>query len=105
MNVWLDDKRPMPAGFDVHTINAHHAVMLLRVGLVDMISLDHDLGDEAIYGTGYTVAKAIEEMSDAGTLRRRLNVYLHTQNPVGRKNMADALLAASRLNDRITVNQ
>lgn len=101
MRVWLDDKRPMPAGFDVHTISATHAIRLLRVGLVDMISLDHDLGPTELYGTGYDVAKAIEGMCFSGHLKRRLTVYLHTQNVVGRSNMLKALQAAQRMSNRI----
>lgn len=103
MNLWLDDKRPMPRGFDVHTISAHHAAKLIRCGLVDMVSLDHDLGDEAIYGTGYVVAKAIEELAHAGKIKRRLTIAFHTQNPVGRTNMQAAIASAAAVCDRLTV--
>ena len=41
--VWLDDIRPMPAGFGVHARTAAEAVALLRQGGVSLISLDHDL--------------------------------------------------------------
>lgn len=101
MNIWLDDRRPMPPGFDVHCINAHHAAKLIRCGLVDLISLDHDLGEEAIYGTGMVVAKEIEQLAEKGGPSRRLSVYLHTQNPVGYQNMDAALRSAMRLSDRV----
>jgi hypothetical protein len=101
VNIWLDDKRPMPPGFDVHCINGNHAAKLIRCGLVDMISLDHDLGDESIYGTGYTVAKEIEELSLKGGPSRMLTVYLHTQNPVGWDRMAAALRQAIKYGGRV----
>lgn len=93
MNVWLDDKRPMPRGYDVHCLRAAHAIKLLRCGLVKMISLDHDLGDEAEYGTGYHVACAIEELAQARKLRR-ITVHVHSQNPVGAERMRAALANA-----------
>lgn len=103
MNVWLDDKRPIPAGFHVHVINAHHAVMLIRCGLVDMISLDHDLGDEAVCGTGYVVAVAIEAMARSGHLKRRLTVSIHSQNPVGAERMKQAIIGAMSSGARVTL--
>lgn len=103
MNIWLDDKRPMPPGFDVHCLNAHHAAKLIRCGLVDMISLDHDLGEEALFGTGYTVALEIEALAQKGGPSRRLSVYLHTQNPVGRSRMQSALRSAMLKSDRVTL--
>jgi hypothetical protein len=45
MNIWLDDERPMPAGFDVHVKTAKDAIALLAQGNVTLISLDHDLGE------------------------------------------------------------
>lgn len=95
MNVWLDDKRPMPSGYGVHVTNAHDALKLLRCGLVKLISLDHDLGDESVTGTGYDVAKGIEEMAHAKKLRR-ITVYVHTQNPVGRQNIEAAIRSAEK---------
>ena len=95
MNVWLDDKRPMPPGYGVHVTNAHDAIKLLRCNLVKLISLDHDLGDEAVVGTGYDVAKAIEELAHTKRLRR-ITVYIHTQNPVGAQNIAAAIASAEK---------
>ena len=60
MKVWLDDLRPMPAGYDVHARTAAEGIALLTADCVTLISLDHDLGDEA-NGAGYEVARWIEE--------------------------------------------
>lgn len=103
VRLWLDDKRPMPAGFDVHVLKASHAAKLIRMGLVDCVSLDHDLGDESECGTGYEVACEIEALAMLGKLRRRLTVYVHSQNPVGVERMRCALANAAKRCDRIEV--
>ncbi|HEY7154672.1 MAG TPA: cyclic-phosphate processing receiver domain-containing protein [Gemmataceae bacterium] len=71
MKVWLDDIRPMPAGFD-----------------------------DPENGTRYQVAKWIEErafwpQSESGGLRP-LEWRVHSQNPVGHQNMVLALQNAGR---------
>lgn len=43
MKIFLDDCRPMPAGFDVYVKTAGEAIELLKTGKVTVISLDHDL--------------------------------------------------------------
>ncbi len=92
LNVWLDDERPMPAGYDTHVKTAEDAIAMLETGNVFRISLDHDLGQEK---TGYTVAKWIEENALNGKLKEVL-LRVHTQNPVGRQNMVAALQNAQR---------
>lgn len=92
MNVWLDDERPMPSDYDVHVKTAEEAIKLLETGNVSKISLDHDLGQVK---TGYDVAKWIEENAIKGTLKQ-LRLRVHTQNPVGRKNICAALQNATR---------
>jgi hypothetical protein len=54
-----------------------------------LISLDHDLGAEE-NGTGYDVAKFIEEAAYKGTLPP-IEVRIHSANPVGRKRMLAAI--------------
>lgn len=94
MNVWLDDERPMPAGFDAHVRTAQEAIALIKSGQVRRISLDHDLGPPEA-GTGYDVAKAIEEAASLGTVGP-LQVAVHTANPVGRANIVGLLQNAIR---------
>lgn len=94
MRVWLDDTRPMPEDFDVHVKTAQEAIDLLKTGDVTMISLDHDLGENA--GTGYDVACFIEQGAVLGTLKK-LIVISHTANPVGYKNIGLALGTAFRV--------
>lgn len=61
MKVWLDDKRPMPEGFDIHVVSAFEAIDMVKTGKVTKIGLDHDLGDETIVGNGHMVSDFIEE--------------------------------------------
>ena len=64
MKVWLDDKlesyRPAPAGW-VGVKTAQEAIALLRTGKVEELSLDNDLGDEAIAGSGCDVLEWLEK--------------------------------------------
>ncbi len=103
MRLFLDDQcdghstlRPTWAiGYDKKVKTAQEAIDLLATGLVTHVSLDHDLGDPAITGTGYDVAKWIEE---AAFLKKipQLTWEIHSMNPVGKRNMRDALMSADR---------
>jgi hypothetical protein len=100
MNLWLDDLRTMPAGYDYHARTAAEAISLLETGAVRRLSLDHDLGDEA-NGTGYEVAKWIEARAFAWSQGDEaglppLELAIHSQNPVGLGNMTQALRNADR---------
>ncbi len=94
MKLWLDDVREMPPGYDVHVRTARDAIDFLESGGVTDISLDHDLGDEE-NGTGYDVAKWIEEQAFYHKLPK-LIWRIHSQNSVGVKNMLAALVNADR---------
>jgi hypothetical protein len=59
MKVYLDDERVTPDGW-VRIYWPDEAVPLLETGEVEIISLDHDLGDDD-RGTGYDVVLWIEE--------------------------------------------
>ena len=94
MRVWLDDERIMPKEFDVHAKTAEEAINLLCTGKVTEISLDHDLG-ESCNGTGYDVAKWIEHAAVDGRMGK-IAWDIHSQNPVGRRNMQAALNSAEK---------
>ncbi len=59
MKVYLDDLRPTPDGWE-RVYWPDEAIELLKTGNVDVISLDHDLGDDE-RGTGNDVVLWIEE--------------------------------------------
>ncbi|GMX64448.1 hypothetical protein Elgi_37170 [Paenibacillus elgii] len=93
INVYVDDLRDCPEGFQVaRTYEA--AIELIKDNEVDILTLDHDLGEDAEGNelkNGYDLVKYICENG-----LRANKIYLHTDNPVGRKNMYETLLAAQR---------
>ena len=92
VSLWVDDERPMPEGFGLHAKYAELAIEILKSGLsIHRISLDHDLGSS--FGTGYDVAKWIEERAYYGELSR-IAWSVHSANPVGRKKIEAALTKA-----------
>ena len=93
MKIWLDDERPMPEGYDQHCRSAESVIKAIKSGVVNEISFDHDLGEYAL--TGYDVAKFIEKETLAGRLNY-IRCRIHTQNPVGRKNICAALQSIAR---------
>jgi hypothetical protein len=93
MKVWLDDSRPMPAGYDRHVKTAEDAIELLNTGLVDEISLDNDLGFNKT--EGQIVARYIENHAYYGLLRG-LRVRVHTDDLAARKEICGALQRAKR---------
>jgi hypothetical protein len=93
LSLWLDDERPMPEGFDIHARTANKAVEFINSGEIAIVSLDHDLGDGN--GTGYDVAKYIEESAFNGKIPR-MEVRVHSANPVGRMNIQRCINNAYR---------
>lgn len=85
VRMWLDDERPMPVDFDMHVRTAKEAIEAIKSGRVAEASLDHDLGGEE-NGTGYEVAKFIEEAAFQGALAP-MRISVHSANPIGRNNM------------------
>ena len=98
MKLWLDDERPVPAGW-VGVKTAPQAIELIASGVVAVVSLDHDLGEpEAVVGNGYQVLLAMEAMAAQGQgqgLPREIRI--HTANPVARNRMAAARESILRL--------
>lgn len=95
LRVWLDDDlvdRAAPGGW-VHVVTAWEAIELLDGGKVIELSLDHDLGDDDLHGTGNTVVNWLAEQQ--GVHDRVLwpadGITLHTANAAGRDRMANAI--------------
>ncbi len=60
MKVYLDDEREAPEGW-MRTYTVQATIMMLRSGRVSHLSLDHDIGPEEAFGTGYDVLLWLEE--------------------------------------------
>jgi len=92
-NIYLDDLRDCPEGFVVARTMAE-AIEMFKHNDVDILSLDHDLGEDengVLLPTGYDFVKYFcEHGLFAG------KIYMHTDNGVGRENMYQTLLAAQR---------
>jgi hypothetical protein len=92
--LFLDDVRPVPAGFDYHAKTEKEAIAMLsnpELG-IDFISFDHDLG-AAKNGTGYGVACWLEAQARSGA-RSPIGYAVHSANPVGKMNIISAMTAA-----------
>lgn len=63
---------------------------------VEILSCDHDLGDD--YFTGYYLLSALEEMAADGAWDMiPQKIEIHSANPVGRKNMQAAINSIERM--------
>lgn len=87
--VYLDDERETPPGW-VRAYWPEQAILMLQTGLVSVISLDHDLGDDT-RGTGYDVLLWIEEQVFTENFRPPA-IGIHTANPPARSRMQGSLL-------------
>lgn len=79
-DLFLDDQRKCPRGFILARNYDECIAMLSKYNNVDVLSLDHDLGQNV--PTGYDVAKWIVRYN-----RWPREIRLHSSNPIGRLNM------------------
>lgn len=107
--LWLDDERnPVNfqtnwKGFDVFGLKGYYPVIWVKTverameyiskGVVKEISFDHDLGTRK---NGYDLAKWIEAKA-ANNEIVRLHWQVHSQNPVGRKNIEQTMQSCDRM--------
>ncbi len=86
MKIWVDDVRPIPHDY-VGAKSVNQAIALIeeaeREGeTVELLDLDHDLGDFAT--DGGDAIKLLDYLAERETF---YPVAIHTANPVGRANM------------------
>jgi hypothetical protein len=104
MRLYLDDLRPTPRhvwyddtlSYTHSPKTAWEAIDLLRTGQVEFISFDHDLGPVTA-GTGYDVARWIENEAGTNPDFRVPDWTVHSANPVGAANIQRAMLNADRV--------
>ena len=87
MRIWLDDLRKMPDEFTHHAHSVNEAKLLILSAesegdIIELISLDHDLGEYAADG-----GDGIYLMDWLLERRTLYKITFHTANPVGRANM------------------
>lgn len=96
MKVYLDDERPAPPGWR-QVRWPDEAIQVLKTGVVNELSLDHDLGNDA-RGTGYDVLLWIEEAVATRDFDPPV-IQVHTANPPARNRMLSAVASIQRLTE------
>lgn len=94
MNVWLDDVREVPEEFDIWCKTAREMISVLqqREGQLEMISLDHDLGEnEYEVGNGYQVVTWIEQQVALTDYVPPKEIRVHSANPIAKKRMLQCI--------------
>jgi len=109
MKIWLDDVRDpkyfpwmAPMGDDwIWMKRVDDVITALKTGKVESIHLDHDLGVED-ERTGYEVLAWLEEQIGTGQwpFSNIPEMYIHTDNPVGRERMKLAHIRIVELLDK-----
>lgn len=101
--IWLDDVRPVPDSTWMLFTCAFELNDYLAKGgidLVDVISLDHDLGDDEKFGTGYHVVEYIEECVHMHEDYPIPELRIHSANPVGIRKMQMGIDSINRYLER-----
>jgi len=86
VKIWVDDIRPVPSGYE-GTKSVRETIALIEEieadgGEIELLDLDHDLGDYARFGGD--AIKILDYLAERGTF---YPIRIHTANPVGRANM------------------
>lgn len=88
MKIWVDDVRPMPAGYDIHcesvedAINVIEYIEMKQIVDIELLDLDHDAGDFRPYGGDYI--KILDWLEEK---KISIPIRIHSGNIVGRRNM------------------
>lgn len=83
VKIWVDDLRPVPMGYE-GTKSVNETIALIEEievegGKIELLDLDHDLGDYAQYGGD--AIKILDYLAERETF---YPIAIHTANPVGR---------------------
>ena len=93
MKIYLDDVRPLPDDTWTPVRWPQEVIDLLMTQRVDVISLDHDLGEEGQNArTGYDVLPWIEEQVVVNGFVPPV-IHVHSDNSAGIQRMVDAVEA------------
>lgn len=96
MKLWVDDIRNSPDDSWIIARDYNKAIDCLDTGFFDVVSLDHDLGDESAK-TGYNIVCWIEKKIVTGEWTTLPTIYVHSANPVGRRNIERAISSCAAL--------
>lgn len=93
MKIYLDDERPTPNGW-IRCFWPDEVIQLLQTEVVEIVSLDHDLGDDK-KGTGYDVILWIEEQVHLNSYQPP-KIVVHSANSSARAKMENAINSINR---------
>lgn len=86
VKIWVDDIRPIPAGYEGTKSVDETIAMIEEIEadgrIVESLDLDHDLGDYVQYGR--EAIKILDYLAERETF---YPIAIHTANPVRRANM------------------
>lgn len=95
IKLWVDDERLAPKGW-CWARTVVEARVVLRRGTVEVVSLDNDLGSYSVK-SGLEGRHVLDFMLDLAFEGWAMpNVIIHTQNPIARSGMVQALKSARR---------
>lgn len=93
MKIYLDDERPTPKGWS-RCYWPDEVIVLLQTESVEIISLDHDLGDDN-RGTGYDVILWIEKQVFNNNYQPPI-IQVHSANSSARQKMMNGINSIQR---------
>lgn len=87
MKIWIDDIRPAPNEDYIWRKSVNDAKFLIEAAYeydvcIEVIDIDHDAGDYAIYGGDYI--KLLDWLEEKGY---NIPIHIHSMNPVGVQSM------------------
>jgi hypothetical protein len=94
MKLWLDDVRLPPSSEWVWVKTSLDAIRELRRAPCEVVSLDHDLGEDA--GTGYDVLTYLEAEVYRKSEYKAPEILVHTANTVARARMLQAVASIKK---------
>lgn len=96
MKIWLDDEREAPDETWTRAKNTHEALWLLSTNQVELLSLDHDLGEGT--PSGYDLMKILEENAFHNEWLRIPDKFeVHSMNSAGRDNILAAIASIEKM--------
>lgn len=101
--IFLDDIRPAPTGFELYRPDRIDQFLEHAIN-ADVISMDHDLGDN--YPTGYQILCKLEQRAYNGEIwsMGAPEILIHSSNPAGVQNLNAAIQAIYRKVGKRQVN-
>jgi len=93
MKLFVDDIREAPDSSWVIVRTAKEAMDLLESGKIEVLSLDHDLGEDL---TGYDIINWLERKVYNNEVESPKEILVHSANPVGVDNIKRAIRSIER---------